>query len=137
MEIFQVPEDIHLFCVKAKSFPDGVMDAFRQLHALAPFGSNRKFISLSRPEKAGGIVYRAGATELKQGDLQSHGLEELVVKKGVYQMISIKDFMKDMPAIGKAFNQLTALPGIDPEGYCLEWYFNKEDVRCMVRLKDK
>jgi hypothetical protein len=24
---------------------------------------------------------------------------------------------------------------LDPEGYCVEWYFNDRDVKCMIRLK--
>ena len=136
METFQFTEDIQILCVTAPSFPDGVMAAFQQLHQLAPFSTIRKFISISRPEKGGGIVYRAGATELVPGDLGSHGLEAFSLKKGNYQMITIPQFMKDLPAIGKAFNQLTSLPGIDPEGYWVEWYFNKEDVRCMVKMQD-
>ena len=31
---------------------------------------------------------------------------------------------------------LISQPDIDPNGYCLEWYLNDMDVRCMVRLDD-
>jgi hypothetical protein len=31
---------------------------------------------------------------------------------------------------------LLTQPNIDPNGYCLEWYLNGKDVRCMVRLKN-
>lgn len=44
--------------------------------------------------------------------------------------------MKDLPAIGKAFEQLTALPGIDPAGYCVEWYESQKNVKCMVRMAE-
>lgn len=43
--------------------------------------------------------------------------------------------MDDIPAIGKAFKELLAIPGIDPEGACVEWYLSNKDVQCMVRLK--
>jgi len=44
--------------------------------------------------------------------------------------------MKDLQSIGKAFHELISQPEIDPNGYCLEWYLNQSDVRCMVRLDD-
>jgi len=42
--------------------------------------------------------------------------------------------MKDVAAIADAFRTLTALPEIDREGCCVEWYLTQDDVRCMVKL---
>jgi hypothetical protein len=58
------------------------------------------------------------------------------IKKGAYQSVTILQFMDDLPRIGQTFLQLLAHPNIDPSGYCLEWYLNEQDVRCMVRLAD-
>ena len=48
----------------------------------------------------------------------------------------VKDYVKDITQIQKAFDQLLEHPAIDPEGYCVEWYFNDKDVTCMVRLTE-
>ena len=57
-------------------------------------------------------------------------------KKGTYNSIFIPDFCNNIPAIGNAFQELTADPQIDPNGICVEVYENDTDVRCMVRLRD-
>jgi hypothetical protein len=126
--------DITVFYVTAPSFPAGVMEAHNKLHALVSFENGRKLFGLSRPEN-GKIVYMAAAEELQQGEGEKLGCPTMVLKKGNYICETITGFMQNIPAIEKAFNQLTSQPGIDPQGYCVEWYFNDKDVKCMVRLE--
>jgi len=45
--------------------------------------------------------------------------------------------MKNIPAIGETFQKIIADPRIDPQGVCVEWYFNNKDVRCMVRMMEE
>ena len=134
METITLDEDINVMYVTASSFPDGVMAAFDKLYALVPQHGSRHIYGISRPEK-GVITYRAGAEMMAEGEARTLGIESLVLKKGKYCAVTIHNFMKDIPAIGAAFQTLLAMPGIDPEGYCVEWYLNDEDVQCMVRLK--
>ena len=42
--------------------------------------------------------------------------------------------MSDTQGVGHAFEKMLALEEIDPNGYCLEWYISKQEVRCMVPL---
>jgi hypothetical protein len=126
---------IPLFYVTADSFPDGIMAAHQALHKLVPFSNKRNYYGLSRPEKGGAIVYRAAAEELSEGEGKTLGCETLVLKKGTYACTVIKDYLQNLPAIQKAFSALLQHPHLDPQGYCVEWYFNETDVSCMVRLK--
>ncbi len=135
MEPFTLQKDIRVFCETADSFPEGVKSAHEKLHALIEYTADRNYFGLSRPDTNGTIIYKAAAEELKPGELSTHGLEEIIIQKGNYQSIVVHHFMKDIPAIGIAFQELIALPDIDPKGYCVEWYVNEQDVRCMVRLK--
>ena len=111
------------------------MDAHKKLHALAPYSINRKYFGLSRPEN-GVIVYKAAAEEIYPGEAETINADTLVVKKGKYICVTVNDFMHDIPVIKKTFEKLLFNPQIDPQGYCVEWYFNEMDVKCMVRLKD-
>lgn len=133
--ILVIDQDFHLFCTTAKTFPDGIEEAFIRLHKQIPFSENRNYISISRPESGTGIVYRAGATEITKGELSSSGLEEFFVRKGKYLYTTIHHYRDDLASIGRAFADLLQHPDLDPESYCVEWYFNAEDVKCMVRLK--
>jgi hypothetical protein len=137
MKKIVIEKDLTIFYVTAQSYPDGISDAIQKLHSLIPFSVNRKYINVSRPEKNGEIVYRAGATEIEGGDLNKFDSQELVVKKGEYYCIEVDDFRADISAIGKAFEKLLSQTNIDPQGYCIEWYSNdKETVKCMVRINE-
>jgi len=57
-----------------------------------------------------------------------------VLKKGNYTSLILTDYQKDIDAIGLAFSKLLQNKHIDPQGYCVEWYLNDTDMRCMVRL---
>ncbi len=135
MEKFNLEDDLNLICVKAESFPEGIMKSFERLNEKIDSKKNRHLYGISFPGKDGAIVYRAAANELYDGEAESLGCESFIVKKGTYNSILIFDFMNDIPRIGEAFKELLSNPGIDPEGCCVEMYLNNENVRCMVRMK--
>ena len=134
METIVIDKDIKLIYEQAESFPIGVKATHDKIHSLFPFTTERKYLGLSRPEN-GVIIYRAAVEEIAPGEAEKFDLPTMTLKKGNYISITIHDFMQDIPAIGKTFQELLAHPGIDPQGYCVEWYFNMNDVHCMVRLK--
>jgi len=129
-------KDINVFCVTASSFPDGILEAHQKLHSLVPFSLERKYFGLSRPEN-GIIVYKAAAQELQPGEGEKLNCETLVLKEGNYIDRTIHDYMKNIPEIGKTFQELLQTPGLDPQGYCVEWYISDKDVRCMIRLNSQ
>lgn len=133
METMVVDKEIKVFYVTAASFPDGVLEAHKKLHALVPFSTERKYFGISRPED-GKIEYKAATEETHAGEAAALHCSTLVLKKGWYAYITIADFRKDIPAIQQAFNRLLEHPELDPAGYCVEWYSNDADVTCMVRL---
>lgn len=135
MHTYQLDNDIKLFCVRAKSFPDGVLAAHQQLHAAVPMGEGRKYFGVSYPEGKGKMAYLAAAEEMVEGEGNKPEYEYFTLKSGTYIYTDIKDFRKDIPAIGQTFNKLLTNPDIDPQGCCVEWYTNQNDVRCMIRLK--
>jgi hypothetical protein len=133
METITIANDIKVLYITAKFFPDGILEAHQKLHSLIPFSTDRKYLGISRPEN-GPIVYRAAAEELEPGEAEKLNCDTLILKKGKYISLTIHDYMKDTPAIGKAFEQLLSQPDLDPQGYCVEWYMNDKDVKCMIRL---
>jgi hypothetical protein len=133
MEEIMLDQDIKVFTIAARSFPEGVMEAHTKLHSMVPFSSERRYFGLSRPEN-GQIVYKAAAETLTQDETQEINLENMVIKRGTYMSIMIEDFMKDIQRIGEAFKEILTHPAIDPEGYCVEWYIKDKDLKCMVRL---
>ena len=134
METHQINEDVKCYCIKASSFPAGVLAAHQQLHQLFPYTSDRHYYGISRPEGKGIIAYWAAAEKLAGDKIED--LEEFIIPKGNYTGKDISNFRNDIAAIGQTFQQLLTDPQIDPNGFCLEWYYNMDDVRCMVKLSD-
>ena len=135
MEIIAIDQDIKVLYLPATSFPDGIKEAHEKLHSIIPFTNDRKYFGISRPEN-GTIKYKAAAEELNDDEAKSFNLETLILKKGNYITLTVHDFMKDIAAIDRAFKKLLSYPGLDPQGYCVEWYLNNKDVKCMIRLKE-
>lgn len=136
MENVQISNDITVYCITATSYPEGVLEAHQQLHALVPFSPQRHYFGISCPNQKGIIIYKSAATELVVGDLSTHGLSPFIIPKGYYACITIQDFRKNIADIGTAFQNILHSQQIDPQGFCLEWYQGQNDVRCMVRLRD-
>lgn len=135
MEIFNLEKDIPVFCVPAHSFPEGIEAAHQKLHRLISNSAKRIYFGISRPNRNGVIEYQAAAEELKPDEGLSLDCECFVIKKGNYACIILKDYAKNPQSISRAFAQLLTNPNIDPQGYCLEWYLNEKDMRCMVGIK--
>lgn len=134
MEQTTLTEDILVYCITATSFPDGILQAHQSLHALVPFDPQRKYFGLSWPDGEG-IIYKAAAAELHEGELSQHNLETKLIESGNYLYIDIPDFMKNTQAIGIAFDELIHNDDIAPDGFCIEWYKQDDLCRCMVRRK--
>lgn len=134
MDTIVIDQNIKVAFEQATSFPEGVKAAHEKLHSLFPFSPRRRYFGISRPEN-GVIIYKAAVEKILSGEAEKFNLPTMIVEKGKYISLTIHDFMKDIPAIGRAFQELLSHPEIDPQGYCVEWYFNMHDVHCMVRLK--
>ena len=118
MEIKILEQDIKVFYITANSFPQGIGEAIQKLHSLFPFSKERKIFGLSRPENNKGIVYRAAAQELFEGEAEKLNCETLIIPKGKYIAILVKEYSKDIMSIDKAFRQLLNQANLDPQGYC-------------------
>jgi hypothetical protein len=135
MNTFTLNNKIRLCCVRALSFPDGVMDAFKRLHKAAPPKPNRLYMSVSWLGEKQQIEYLAGATELVEGEMSGSEFEFFEVVNGEYIYIDIHNFMNNISAIGQAFSTLLALPDTADDTVCVEWYMNDTLCRCMVRKR--
>lgn len=132
METIIFDKDIKVFYITASSFPGGITEAHEELQALVPLSTNRKYFGISRPEN-GVIVYRAAAEEKYPGEAVKFNCQTLILRRGNYVSLTIHDYITDIQSIEKAFAELLSCPGLDPQGYCVEWYFTGKDVKCMIR----
>ena len=134
MEIFTLDKDIPVICFPAVSFPNGVKAAHEKLHSTVPFDPGRGYYGLSWSDGRGGIVYKAAAGQLHDGEAAQYGGDPFVIRKGQYLSAMLFNFPDDMGGFGRIFEEMLADVRIDPNGYCVEVYLNERDVRCMVLL---
>lgn len=107
-------EDILIHCITATSFPEGVQKAHETPHNLFMYHEHRNYFGISWAAKDGTLIYKAAAQELHEGELEQ---------------------LKNIPAIGTAFQQLIHDERIAVDGFCIEWYLNQNLCRCMVKMK--
>lgn len=134
MEHFKLAEDISIMCVTSKSFPDGILDAFRALEAKHPSIATRNFFGISYMDANGKIVYKAAAQEEYTGEAKKYNCETFLITKGDYFTETIYNFMQDSNLIEDSFCRLLTTPWLDKTFPCVEWYINDKEVRCMVRI---
>jgi len=134
MEKFTIEDDIKVFCETAKSFPGGIMDAHKELESIIACSKQRRYFGVLNTNTKGVIIYKAAAEEIYQGEAEELGCETILIVSGKYISLVFEDYIRNIPDIEKVFQLLEAYPGIDPEGYCIEWYINEKDVRYMVKL---
>lgn len=131
-----INKDIIIFCLTAKSFPEGIVETHINLHKQIPILKNRNYYGVSYCNEKGKIIYKAGAEEINENEFAHLNLEIFTAKKGNYISITVKDYEQNIPKIKEAFNELKKNPNIDPQGVALEWYSDGPDCKCMIRLKD-
>ncbi len=136
MNTITFDKDIKVVYIKAVQFPEGILEAFAKLKALIPKMAERKLFGLSRPEH-GRIEYKAATEEDFPGEAEALHADVLSIKKGNYTSVTIMNYMKQMESIGKTFHEMLQHPGIDPDGYCVEWYISETEMKCLVRLADQ
>lgn len=135
MDSFTFQHDIKTFCITAASIPDGIEAAFNELKAILPPHENRHFYGISWRGKDDKITYKAAAEVLDSDeDFMHPDLDHFTIKNGPYNSFYIPDFRNRMQDIPMAFDLLLQQHEVDPHGYCLEWYINNKDVKCMVPL---
>lgn len=130
---YLIGKDIKVLCVKASSFPEGVLAAHQKLHSLFS-AAERTFYGISYAGENGKIVYRAAVEQKQEGEAESLHLDTFVIRKGVYITKFQKDWRRDETVVGKTFRELLSDPRIDKNGYCVEKYLNETDMLCMVPL---
>ena len=129
-----IQTDIKTICIKAESFPSGVKQAHEKLHNL-PEAEKRRFFGISWMGKNNEIIYYAAADELSAEESIKYGCETFTIKKGDYCGIMLKDWCKTPDLVGITFQELLKVPGLDPNGYCLEIYHGETDMECLVKLE--
>jgi len=136
MERIVLDHDIRLMTVRADSFPDGIQNAFGELQRRLPAGDRRMPYGVSKPEKDGTIVYRAGVASEGSNEAGAGTFETVVLRKGTYAAETVADWPSKVHTLSEVFARLLKHPHLDPATPCIEMYRSRTELVCMVRVEE-
>jgi hypothetical protein len=131
MEIFYQPEDLTVFGVQVKTFPNGITEAFEML--VKRFGKERSYFGISWMDENQRVIYYAMVSELVKGEGNKYHYEKLVIHKGEYHTETINDWMSKLDSIKDVFHGLMSDSMPDKNHPCVEWYKSDDEMLCMIR----
>lgn len=134
METIEIHKDILLITVRADRFPEGIQGAFDELKERLPAGDDRMPYGISKPERDGTIVYRAGVEASHADEASTRGLETVVLKRGTYAVRTVDDWQQKIHTLSAVFDGLLQHPLLDPATPCIEVYRSRKELLCMVRI---
>lgn len=133
METHTLQAPISVFCVAAKTFPNGITEAFTTLMDKLGDDDKRDIFGISQLDENGTMLYYAGAMELYEGEGRKLGCFIYQIPAGSYLTETIEDWKINLPLIHPTFERLG--DSLTNTGFPLiEWY-SKGDVMCMVTIK--
>lgn len=106
MKEYTLQQDLHLMCVTAQSFPEGIGAAFDSLTGMLPDTKDRTFFGISTPVKEGGMLYKAAVLQTSEGESEQYACDAFILPKGKYLTETLKDWRKQEDMIGKTFRKM-------------------------------
>jgi len=132
MKKYNLENDIKVFGVEVKSFPEGIGDAFDKMANMISGGFDRSYYGLSRMTGKG-IIYKAAAEEKFEGEAEKYDCERYIIEKGEYLMKTLKDWRLKTDLIKDIFHELMTDTGVDQNSECIEWYKDDNEMLCMIK----
>jgi hypothetical protein len=133
METFNLKNDLKVFGVQVKNFPNGVGEAFHDLIKLFPADDNRSYYGIFSMAENGNMVYYATAEETYMGEAEKYKSEQLTIEKGEYLAEPIRDWRKNTDCIKDVFMKMSADERVDHTKPGVEWYKNDDKMLCMLK----
>jgi hypothetical protein len=131
MEIHKQREDLTVFGIHVKKFPDGIKEAFSDL--IEVFGNNRSYFGISWCDDNNTVQYYAMVQEAYEGEALEYIYEILTIRKGDYLTETIVNWLDKTDRIKEVLHQLMPDRSPDKNHPCIEWYKSDEEMLCMVK----
>jgi predicted transcriptional regulator YdeE len=133
METYNLKNDVNVFGVQVKSFPNGVGEAFHDLIKLFPADDKRSYYGIFSMAENGNMVYYAAAEETYQGEAEKYKCERRTIEKGEYLTEPIHDWRKNTDCIKDVFMKMSTDERVDHTKPGVEWYKNDDEMLCMLK----
>ena len=134
MEKYNLQNDMKVFGVQVKTFPNGIGEAFDALVKMLPGGFDRSYYGISYMSNDGAMVYIAAAIEKEEGEAEKYNCERYTIEKGEYLAITVNDWRSKTDCIKDVFYEIIKDSRIDKTSPAIEWYKDEKQMICMVKM---
>ena len=135
MEKQKFENDLQVFGIEVKTFPNNIGNAFDELvKKTGDSAGKRNYYGISE-FKHGKMIYYATAEEKHEGEAEKYNYESLKIEKGEYLAETLKNWRDKTDCIKDVFTEMMRSDAVDKEKPCVEWYKNDEEMLCMMRAK--
>jgi len=131
MEIYHQQEDMVVFGVHVKTFPDGIKEAFESLMSL--FGKNRSYYGISWLDESDTVQYYSMVPEAFKDEASKYHYEKLIITKGEYHTETIYNWLSKLDSIKDIIHGLMPNNRPDKNHPCVEWYKSDVEMLCMIK----
>ena len=132
MEKFNLQNDVKVFGVQVKTFPDGIGEIFDSLIKMLRNEDKRSYYGISE-FKNGSMHYYATAEETFPGEGKKYNCKSLIIEKGEYLTVALHDWRTKTDKIKDIFREILQDKRVDHTKPAVEWYKNDEEMLCMVK----
>jgi len=132
MEKFNLQNDVKVFGVQVKTFPEGIGEAFDSLIKMFPNADQRPYYGISE-FKNGSMYYYATAEETFPGEGKKFQCDNLTIEKGEYLAAALHGWRTKTGCIKDVFHEIMQDKQADHTKPAVEWYKNDDEMLCMVR----
>ena len=133
MEIYHQQEDMTVFGVHVKTFPNGIKEAFD--HLMNIFGNNRTYYGISWMDENNSVQYYAMVPEVFEREANKYHYEKLIITKGEYHTETIYNWLNKLDSLKDVFHGLMPDNRPDKNHPCTEWYKSDDEMLCMVKAR--
>jgi hypothetical protein len=134
MQEIKINNDLTVFGVPVKNFPEGIGQTFDALVAKIPGGFDRPYYGISKMTNEG-FQYLATAIEKYEGEAEKYNCKRYTVEKGDYLIETVRDWRKKTDMIKDVFQHMMQDPRADTSKPCVEWYKDDDVMVCMIKKK--
>jgi hypothetical protein len=131
MEIYHQLEDMTVFGVHVKTFPNGIKKAFDSLMSI--FGNNRSYYGISWMDENDCVQYYAMVPEAFNGEANKYQYEKRLIVKGGYRTEAVYNWLSKLDSLKEVFHRLMPDNRPDINHPCVEWYKSDDEMLCMVK----
>src|ERR1700761_918312 len=107
MDKLILENDVKVFGIEVKTFPQGIDDAFDELiKQTGDVAGSREYYGVSNMNEKGRMIYKAVAEEKYDGEAKKYNYEESTIEKGTYYFEVLKDWRNKTQCIKDIFGEM-------------------------------